>query len=82
MTALSLGATKIKIVGDSKLVINQVEGSFSVKEPSIPPYMALTQQWLSTFEEVEIRHIPSSSNQYVDVVATLKSSLFFMKKQP
>ena len=44
---------KIKIVGDSKFVISQVEGSFAVKEPSLAPYRALVRQLLKTFEEVE-----------------------------
>ena len=43
LIAESLGATKIKVFGDSKLVINQVEGSFSVKEPALAPYRALAR---------------------------------------
>ena len=54
-----------------------MEGGFSVKEPTLVPYRALTRHLLSTFKETEIGHMPYLSNQYADALATLGSSLVF-----
>ena len=80
MTVRSSGVKKIKIVGDSKLVISQVEGSFAIKEQSLAPYKAPTRQLLKTFEEVEMSHMPRSNNQYTDALTTLGSNLVFYEE--
>lgn len=58
-------------------MINQVKESFAVKELALALYRALARHLLSMFKEVEISHMPRSSNQYVDALATLGSSFVF-----
>lgn len=62
MTARTMGAKKLKIMGDSSLVLNQVRGNFSVKEPALAPYRSLAQKLMAEFHEVQIEHIPGLKN--------------------
>ena len=41
-TTLKMGVKHLKVLGDSNLVVCQVKGSFSLKEPSLAPYRAMT----------------------------------------
>ena len=40
-TALEMGVKHLKVMGDSNLVVYQVKGIFSLKEPSLAPYRAM-----------------------------------------
>ena len=39
--ALEMGIKHLRVIGDSNLVVCQVKGSFSLKEPSLAPYRKL-----------------------------------------
>ena len=40
--ALEMGVKHLRVIGDSNLVVCQAKGSFSLKEPSLAPYKAMT----------------------------------------
>ena len=40
--ALEIGIKQLRVIGDSNLVICPTKGSFSLKEPSLTPYRAIT----------------------------------------
>ncbi|XP_030505194.2 uncharacterized protein LOC115720177 [Cannabis sativa] len=68
--ALKVEARKVMIRGDSKLVIQQVKGEFSVKEPSLAIYRTMVQELAKNFEECQFEHMPRTQNRYVDALAT------------
>ena len=41
-TTLKMGVKHLRVLGDSNLMVCQTKGSFSLKEPSLAPYRAMT----------------------------------------
>ena len=41
-TVLEIGVKHLRVLGDSNLMVCQTKGSFSLKEPSLAPYRAMT----------------------------------------
>ena len=72
-----IGAKDIRVIGDSNLVIKQVQGEFSLKEPTLAPYRTAAQKMIKKFQNISFEHISSGSNRYADVLATLESRIRF-----
>ena len=53
---------KIRIRGDSKLIVKQVSVQFVLKEPALATYRTTVQRLLDKFQKVEIEHVPRSDN--------------------
>ncbi|KAH7851946.1 hypothetical protein Vadar_018725 [Vaccinium darrowii] len=68
---------KVKIVGDSKLVILQMEGHYALKKPTFAPYRATVQKLMQRFDEVEIIHRPRSDKRFPDALAMLGAKMEF-----
>lgn len=64
--ALELGCKHIKISGDSKLIINQLNGSYQVKTPSLRKYYNQASALLKQFENVSLIWIPRNQNSAAD----------------
>ena len=74
-TAVELGVRRIKVIGDSNLVISQMKGDFALKEPTLAPYKTLAEKIVGMFDHVTMEHIPGSINRYADALATLGMGL-------
>ena len=70
-TAPEMGVKHLKVLGDSNLVVCQTKGSFSLKEPSLALYRAMTQKMEEKFLTFEIEHSPRNENRFADVLAAL-----------
>ncbi|EXC28861.1 Retrovirus-related Pol polyprotein from transposon 17.6 [Morus notabilis] len=57
-TARNMGINKLKVIGDSNLVVRQMSGDFAVKELALAPYQAMAQRMVEKFEQVVIEHTP------------------------
>lgn len=66
---LQLGATNVAIMGDSKLVVNQIGGNWKVKEPSLRPLHSKAMEVLSMFKKWSIRWVPRGENSETDRLA-------------
>ncbi|XP_028055176.1 uncharacterized protein LOC114259368 [Camellia sinensis] len=62
---------KIRIRGDSKLIVKQVSGQFVLKEPALATYRTTVQRILDKFHKVEIEQVPRSDNKFLDTLAPL-----------
>lgn len=51
-SALTFGVTRLKVVGDSKLVISQVVGEWKTRDSKWIPYQELAERLVSLFDEV------------------------------
>ncbi|XP_008237342.1 PREDICTED: uncharacterized protein LOC103336085 [Prunus mume] len=80
--AKEMGVEKIKIIGDSNLVLSQLQGSFAVKEATLALYRTTSKKLISSFMKIVLEHIPGITNRYADALATLGSKLSFVKEQP
>ncbi len=64
--ATELGATELDLVGDSELVVRQIEGRYKVKKPDLKPLHAEAKQALSAFDDWSIRHVRREMNSDAD----------------
>jgi ribonuclease HI len=64
--AAAHGATALELLGDSELVVRQVEGRYKVKDPTMRKLHAEVEQALADFDSWSIRHVRRESNADAD----------------
>lgn len=67
--ALELGYRKVKFLSDSLMVVNQLNGIFSIKNQDIIPIFQDVEKEISKFEAVSFTHVPRSKNVVADYEA-------------
>ncbi|XP_026378389.1 uncharacterized protein LOC113272806 [Papaver somniferum] len=71
------GATRLEIRGDSKLLVNQMNGMYALKEVAMSPYRSEAQRLLNYFADATITHVGRNNNRHADFLSTLASKLQF-----
>jgi ribonuclease HI len=66
--AAELGARKVEIVGDSELVVRQLNGAYRVKHPAIRPLYDEAMTALGGFDRWRIRSVPRAQNARADAL--------------
>jgi len=61
-----LGIDKIDLFSDSELVVNQVNGTYKVKNQELAPLHQEVKALVDSFEKVTITHIPRELNKITD----------------
>ncbi|XP_030926587.1 uncharacterized protein LOC115953191 [Quercus lobata] len=69
-----LGVKEVKVYLDSRLVVNQVQGSFEVKDPQMMEYLLLVKQTMDCFPSVKVVQVARGQNRHINSLATLASS--------
>lgn len=64
--ALELGLKKIDVRLDSMLVVNQMNGVYSIKNRELWPINERIRDLMTHFEKVTFRHVPRELNQLAD----------------
>jgi ribonuclease HI len=64
--ATELEAAEVELVGDSELVVKQVNGEYKVKDPTMRELHAAVQRALRGFERWSIRHVRRELNAEAD----------------
>ena len=74
--AAALGAREIELIGDSELIVRQVNGEYKVKDATLRDLNAEVRAALEGFEDWSIRHVRRDDNAEADrlVNATLDES--------
>nr|KYP72966.1 Pro-Pol polyprotein [Cajanus cajan] len=72
--AAEMGVKKVVCWTNSKIVAEQVNNNFQVKDANLLQYYHLFQKLKDDFAEVQIRHILRGSNERADQLARLASS--------
>jgi ribonuclease HI len=74
--ARALETAELELVGDSELVVRQVQGSYKVKQEHLRPLHARVLRELMDFEEWSIRHVRRDENAAADALvnSTLDSA--------
>lgn len=60
------GADDLELIGDSELVVRQVEGRYKVKDATMKELHAKVKRALSDFESWSIRHVRREGNADAD----------------
>ena len=64
--AIKLGLKSAKFISDSLMVINQLNGIFTIKNQDIIPIYNQIQDLLKQFESVSFTHVPRIDNRIAD----------------
>lgn len=64
--AKSLGATEVEIISDSKLVVEQLNKNWKVKEPTIQKLFVQAWNILQQFKRTTVTHIRREGNKEAD----------------
>ncbi|CAN1215297.1 Gag-Pol polyprotein [Linum perenne] len=75
--AKSMGVSDIKVFSDSAIVVNQVNGSFEVKEESLLPYFDEVKLLMSEFKKIVISQIAREENCHADALSKLATAIDF-----
>ena len=67
--AKSVAAESILVLGDSQLVIGQVNGTCEAKEERMKKYLNKVAHFVKKFKEIDFVHIPREENMEVDTLA-------------
>ncbi|GJV65884.1 reverse transcriptase domain-containing protein [Tanacetum coccineum] len=63
-------------IDNSKLVVNQVNGTYIEKEPGMIKYLEKVKNLASTFKEFSIKQVPKGENKKADALSKMASSSF------
>lgn len=69
--AQKLGATKVRIRGDSELVVRQMTGQYRVKHPDLVPLYREAKDLFDSFESASIEHNYREKNELADTLGNL-----------
>lgn len=67
--AKALGATRVRIHGDSQLIIKQLQGQYKVKAPNLQARFQEAKSLLEGFPSRSLKWIPRDANQKADAAA-------------
>nr|XP_016457128.1 PREDICTED: uncharacterized protein LOC107781017 [Nicotiana tabacum] len=78
--AVDMNITELLVIGDSDLLIHQVQGEWSTKHFMILPYMHRVKELCKKFIMIEFKHVPRIQNEFTDAFATLSSMIQHLDK--
>ncbi|XP_030935300.1 uncharacterized protein LOC115960505 [Quercus lobata] len=70
-----LEARDVEVYSDSRLIVNQVQGSFEARDPRMKAYLDLVKQVMDDFCTVKVIQVARAQNRHADSLATLASSI-------
>ncbi|CAN6551667.1 unnamed protein product [Malus baccata var. baccata] len=77
---IELGAIEVEVFGDSKLVINQLNGEYKCRHITMAGYYLVATQLLSYWDsEVSVNHVPRESNLAANEMAQIASGNLLRK---
>ncbi|KNA12927.1 hypothetical protein SOVF_121910, partial [Spinacia oleracea] len=66
---------KLRVYGDSSLIINQISGKWKVRSESLAPYQSYLEKLSEQVEELCYTYLPREENQFADALAKLASMI-------
>src|ERR1700761_4201049 len=66
--AAAHGATELELIGDSELIIRQVEGRYKVKNEGMKPLHAKAKKALAGVDKWSVRHVKRAQNADADAL--------------
>ncbi|XP_070057426.1 uncharacterized protein [Nicotiana tomentosiformis] len=73
--AIDINIQELLVIGDSDLLIHQVQGEWATKNTKILPYLYRVQEMMKRLTKIEFRHVPRIQNEFADALATLSSMI-------
>ncbi|XP_075097947.1 uncharacterized protein LOC142175261 [Nicotiana tabacum] len=73
--AIDMNIKELLVIGDSDLLIHQVQGEWSSSNVKILPYLHCMKELCKKFTKIEFRHVPRIQNEFADAFITLLSMI-------
>ncbi|RDX84907.1 rnhA, partial [Mucuna pruriens] len=73
LMALEYQVKRLKVFGDSALVIYQLRGEWETRDTKLIPYYDYAKEIISAFEAITFSHVHREENQTADALATLSA---------
>ncbi|XP_030453194.2 uncharacterized protein LOC115674822 [Syzygium oleosum] len=73
--AVEMGITKLKVFGDSALIILQTVREWKTRDTKLVLYHEYLEEIMEEFEDISFEYLSRSHNQFADALATLSSML-------
>ena len=74
-TAFDLGAQNVEVYSDSRLVVNQVQGSFEARDSQMKEYLKVTKQIMEKFSTTSVTQVAGGKNRHANSFAMLASAM-------
>ncbi|XP_048134220.1 uncharacterized protein LOC125314909 [Rhodamnia argentea] len=71
--AIEMKIRRLKVYGDSALIILQTEGKWKTRDPKLIPYHEFLEDIIEEFDEIAFEYLPRAQNRFADALATLSS---------
>ncbi|XP_043725622.1 uncharacterized protein LOC122672190 [Telopea speciosissima] len=68
---MALEIKKLRVYGDSSIVICQTEGKWKTKDEKLKPYQEHLENLIKSFDEITFEYLPRDNNKFTDALATL-----------
>ncbi|KAA0058349.1 uncharacterized protein E5676_scaffold19523G00440 [Cucumis melo var. makuwa] len=69
--ACDMRIKKLKVLGDSMLMIHQVKEEWEIRDAKLVPYSQYVTKLSQNFEKISFDHVPREDNRLADALATL-----------
>ena len=76
-----MGIEQLKILSDSQLVVNQINGNYQARDLKMTTYLKKALELKKQFKEFNIEQIPRDENLHDDALANLGSAVQVTKSQ-
>jgi ribonuclease HI len=67
--AVKIGASRVKLLADSELLVKQMNGQYKVKNEGLKPLHAKVKELIAKIGSVEVIYIPREMNKEADALA-------------
>ena len=74
-TAFDMGARDVEVYSDSRLVVNQVQGSFEARDFRMKEYLMVEKQVMGKFYTANVTQVAGGRNRHANSLATLASAM-------
>ncbi|XP_055800333.1 uncharacterized protein LOC129869721 [Solanum dulcamara] len=78
--AIDMNVKEILVIGDSDLLVHQVQGEWAAKNVKIFPYLHCIKELSRRFTRIEFKHVPRAQNEFSDALATISSMIQHLDK--
>nr|XP_009803261.1 PREDICTED: uncharacterized protein LOC104248654 [Nicotiana sylvestris] len=73
--AVDMNIQELLVIGDSDLLIHQVQGEWNTKNSKILLYLHYVKELCKKFIKVDFKHVPRVQNEFADALATFSSMI-------
>ncbi|XP_075076399.1 uncharacterized protein LOC142163046 [Nicotiana tabacum] len=72
---VDMNIKELLVIGDSDLLIHQVQGEWITKNIKILPYLHYVKELCKNFTKIKFKHVPRIQNEFTDALATFSSMI-------